>query len=166
MPVLLRNLEPHQALNSADTLRWTIRPCRQADTGALGALYFSAYDPGIACATPEEAIADIAASFAGEYGDLMPEASLVATIGDELVGAILTVRRAPWPDLPDCPFLIELFTSRTHRRQGIARSLLIAAMNAASLSGESRLALRLDENNADAIRLYESIGFHPEKLSK
>lgn len=165
MPVLVRELGNLRCSSSAPSHRWEFRPCRESDASALGALYFAAYDPGIACATLEEAIADIAASFSGAYGELMPEASLVATIGGQMIGAILTVRRAPWPDVPDCPFVIELFISREHRRQGIARSLLVAAMDGSVHSGESRLALRVEENNADAIRLYESMGFQLEQRS-
>lgn len=69
-----------------------VRTPSPLDTTALGALYFDSYPPGIADSTPEEATADIAASFAGDYGELWLEASPVAATDDGLVGAVLTFR--------------------------------------------------------------------------
>lgn len=99
-----------------------VRTPSPLDTIALGVLYFDSYPPGIADSTPEEATADIAASFAGDYGELWLEASPVAATDDGLVGAVLTVRQAPWSDTPDGPFVIELFTAPDHRRKEIGRS--------------------------------------------
>ncbi|MFT4039465.1 MAG: hypothetical protein QM692_14855, partial [Thermomicrobiales bacterium] len=62
-----------------------LRPCTPADAAALARLYFAAYPPGVACATLEEAEADIAATFGGEYGPLWLAASPVAVAGGELV---------------------------------------------------------------------------------
>ena len=138
---------------------WTTRSCTPEDVNALGALYFDAYEPGVASTTLEEAVADIAASYAGEYGEVLPEASLVTVKDEQVIGAIMIVRRAPWPDVPDCPFVIELFTDRAFRRKGVARSLMLAAMHSLSQSGESRLALRVNDANASALGLYESLGF-------
>lgn len=138
------------------------RPCRRADTTALARLYFEAYEPGQACASVAEAVADIEATWAGEYGELWPEASLVApaTAPDGgLAGAVLVVRRAPWSDTPDCPFVIELFTARADRRRGLARGLLRATLGVVADAGHHQLALRVAADNTAALALYRSLGF-------
>jgi hypothetical protein len=45
-----------------------VRACDSGDIEALGALYLAAYPPGVACATLEEAVANIHATFSGEQG--------------------------------------------------------------------------------------------------
>ena len=69
------------------------------------------------------------------------------------MGALLVVERAPWPDTPDCPFVIELFTARTHRRRGLAKLLL-------STCSAVTVALRVDPANLPAMHLYQSFDFH------
>ncbi|TCO52204.1 acetyltransferase (GNAT) family protein [Kribbella antiqua] len=127
------------------------------DTVALGRLYFAAYEPGVAWPSLAEAIEDIRISFAGEYGDLDLEASRLALAADELIGAILVVHRAPWPDTPDGPFIIELFTSQLWRRRGAASALLADSLTRT----DGRAALRVAEGNQSALRLYESYNFVP-----
>lgn len=138
---------------------YTVREMRREDLEAVGRLYFEAYDPGVACATLEEAVADIVASFDGVYGEFWFEASPVILHGHELVAAVMTVRRAPWDDVPDCPFIIELFTDRTYRRQGLARHLITATAKTMWSAGETAMALRVDQANTPARRLYGSLGF-------
>ena len=123
-----------------------------ADTPTLGRLYFEAYEPGVAASTEVEAIEDIELSFEGHYGVLDLNLSRLAWVGHALVGAMLVVERAPWPDTPDCPFIIELFTAPTHRRLGIARFLLAGC-------ADITVALRVEEDNAPALALYRSVGF-------
>src|SRR5947209_8536215 len=84
---------------------YSLRPCRPTDIPDLAHLYFGAFDPGIACSTLEEALADIEASFAGEFGDFWSEASPIAVHEEQLVGACLVVRRAPWEGTPDSPYI-------------------------------------------------------------
>ncbi|HWD82343.1 MAG TPA: GNAT family N-acetyltransferase [Kribbella sp.] len=129
-----------------------LRPPAVEDTHALAQLYYESYDPGVASATPEEALEDIRLTFTGEYGVLAPTLSQLAWADDQLVGALLVVERAPWPDTPDCPFVIELFTARSNRRQGIARMLL-------STCSAHTIALRVDPANEPAMQLYRSFGF-------
>lgn len=141
--------------------QYALRPCRPFDIPELGSLYFEAYDPGIACSSLPEAFADIEAAFAGAYGKLWREASLVAVAPSErLVAAIQVVRRAPWEDTPDCPFVIELFTSRSYRRQGLARTLVRGSIEVVTAAGHEHLALRVDEENDAALSLYRCLGFH------
>lgn len=131
----------------------------RSDIAELGRLYFAAYEPGVACATVEEAIADIRASFDGAYGPLWRDASPVAVGEDGPVSAVLTVHRAPWDDVPDCPFIIETFTARGHRRRGLARGLLTEVLAEVSSSDDDAVALRVDAENTAAAALYRSLGF-------
>jgi N-alpha-acetyltransferase 10/11 len=139
--------------------RYTVRSVRPTDVAALGRLYVEAYDPGVACATLEEAVADMRASFGGEYGELLEMASPVATLDAELVAAVLTVRRAPWEDTPDCPFIIEAFTDRAHRRRGLGRALVTYVLAEVARRRESHVALRVAADNVAARELYRSLGF-------
>ena len=138
--------------------RYVLREMRREDLEAVGRLYFEAYDPGVACATLEEAVDDTVASFDGDYGEFWFEASPVILHGDEVVAAVMTVRRAPWDDVPDCPFIIELFTDRAHRRQGLARHLIASVVETIRSAGGTAVALRVDEANIPARRLYGSPG--------
>ena len=139
------------------------RPVAPSDVEELGALYFRAYDPGVASATLDDAVRDIQASFDGEYGSLWLPASEVIHRSGEIVAAILTVHRAPWPDTPQCPFVIELFVDRAHRRRGLARVLVERCLVAAAAASEAGVALRVDAANAAALGLYRAVGFAPRE---
>jgi GNAT superfamily N-acetyltransferase len=132
-----------------------VRTVTEADTTELGRLYFAAYPPGAACATEADAIADVTASFAGAYGPLLLPATLGIDSGGTLIAAVMTVSRAPWPDVPGCPFVIELFTAACHRRRGLASALLWRVLDRT----DGRLALRVAHDNEAALRLYARLGF-------
>lgn len=136
------------------------RPCQPNDIEALGTVYFAAFERGEADATVEDAIEDIGAFFGGEYGEVLGGATQLVQLGGELAAAILTVRCSPWSDTPDCPFVIELFTARGHRRRGLARVLLQRCLSVAGDAGQP-VALRVRDDNAPARRLYGSLGFRP-----
>ncbi|MEV4261685.1 GNAT family N-acetyltransferase [Kribbella sp. NPDC049584] len=129
-----------------------LRPPGVADAVALGRLYFESYEPGVAAASEQDALDDINLTFEDGYGVLTPTLSRLAWADGRLVGALLVVERAPWPDTPDCPFIIELFTARSHRRLGIARLLL-------NQCSDVTVALRVQDDNASALALYYSAGF-------
>lgn len=152
------------ALHAPTPLPWPsgrlIRSITPEDAIALGRLYYEAYDPGLACETVEEAIADIRATFQGTYGVLWLAASSVIEHEGKLVAAMLVVHRAPWEDTPDCPFIIELFTARSFRRQGLARALLSRCLLLVGATERPHLALRVHAANKAALQLYASLGFH------
>lgn len=125
----------------------------------FGELYWSAYDPGVAWGTRAESIADMQASFDGEYGRLWPEASFVAVQAARPVGLLLVVESAPWPDVLPGPFVIELFTARTVRRRGVAAELLRRGMEAVGLHGQTSVGLRVVPDNHAARSLYDRFGF-------
>ncbi len=139
-----------------------VRPVAPSDVEAIGRLYFAAYPRGVPGDSLDEAVSDITASFAGEYGQPWPDACLVAGItGGDIVGCVLTVSRAPWSDTPDCPFVIELFTAGEQRRRGIARALMRHVLAAAAAAGASAVALRVAVDNPAARALYDGLGFVP-----
>ncbi len=147
-----------EAATSLPSGAFTVRPSTNVDLHQLGSLYFRAYPPGDASSSEAEAIADVAASFAGEYGPYLHKASPVIVHGDELVAAVMAVHRTPWDDTPDCAFIIELFTAPEHRRAGLATTLLAAAASAVAAHDEF-IALRVEASSTSAIKLYERLGF-------
>lgn len=148
-------------------LKIEAREATEADIPRLGELYFSAYDPGVASESLDAAVADIHATFAGKYGPYMPLASPVALNGQgEIIAAIMVVERSVQKDTPEAPFIIELFTDRSHRRQGLAEELVIACMDRLFHAGYHEVALRVDSENSAAMALYLSLDFqrwYPEE---
>jgi N-alpha-acetyltransferase 10/11 len=139
-----------------------VRRVEPSDVEAIGRLYFAAYPRGVPGDSLEEAVSDITASFAGEYGDPWPDACLVACIaGGDIVGCVLTVTRAPWSVTPDCPFVIELFTAGEQRRRGIARALMQHVLVVVARADASAVALRVAVDNPAARALYDGLGFVP-----
>jgi ribosomal protein S18 acetylase RimI-like enzyme len=137
-----------------------VRRIEPSDVEAIGRLYFAAYPRGVPGDSLEEAVSDITASFAGEYGEPWSDACLVAsTAGGDIVGCVLTVIRAPWSDTPDFPFVIELFTAGEQRRRGIARALMQHVLAAAARADTTAVALRVAVDNLAARALYGSLGF-------
>jgi hypothetical protein len=100
-------------------------------------------------------VQDIKLSFAGEYGPLNLSISRLATAGTDLIGAILVVDRAPWPDTPNGPFIIELFNATLWRRHGGAP----CAPHRQPWPHHRPSRLRVAKGNHLARRLYESCGF-------
>ncbi|WP_394938064.1 GNAT family N-acetyltransferase [Psychromicrobium sp. YIM B11713] len=130
------------------------------DIETLGKLYFDAYDKGLAEQTLEEATANIAASFDGKYGKLLTDASQVALDDDgNIVAGVLVVERSSYDGTPDAPFLIELFTDRDHRRQGLAERLVITSADKLFNLGYREVAVRVKESNSAALALYLSLDF-------
>lgn len=136
------------------------RPSAESDIQALGELYFTSYEPGLAKNTVEAATAEIRGTLAGEHGTFLYEASPIVT--DEhggLIAAVLVVDRAAAEDMPDCPFILELFTHYEHRRKGLADQLVRASMATLHESGYEQIALRIRDDNAAALALYLSMDF-------
>lgn len=135
-----------------------IRPAVADDVTALASAYLTAYDPPVV-SNQAEAIAEVTSTFDGAWGELWPEASPAAWIGDDLVGVVQTVRRPSWDGAPDYPWIIEVFVAPPHRRTGLARTLIMVACGALRDAGEPRIGLTVDQQNAPAVHLYETTGF-------
>jgi ribosomal protein S18 acetylase RimI-like enzyme len=113
------------------------------------------YSQGVAAA-----LADMEATFAGEYGRLWLAASLVAEAANGTLASIVqVVTHAPWPDVPDSPFIIEAFTRPEYRRSGLARTLLIHSLRVAAEAEHDAVGLRVMSENKAALAMYESLDF-------
>lgn len=132
-----------------------LRELREQDLDAAGEAYRLSHHGTSSQMTIEEATGDVRAAWQGEYGQWLPGASLGAWRGDELLGAVLTVRDAPWDDVPPGPFIIDLFVIPAARRMGIARALVAAAVRAVP----EPVALRVDDTAPAARALYLDLGF-------
>jgi N-alpha-acetyltransferase 10/11 len=140
---------------------FAVRAPAEGDSGRLGRLYFDAGVPYADLADAGTAVEEIQAFFRGEFGDFWPAASGAVEHDGRLVAALLTVHRAPWDDTPDGPFITDLFTDPGFRRQGLARVLVARCLDEVHRSARRCVALRVDSENAPAVRLYESFGFRP-----
>jgi ribosomal protein S18 acetylase RimI-like enzyme len=139
---------------------YAVRPSDPADIEALAPLYFASYQPSADVTTPQVARTEMAASFAGDFGELWLDLSFVACDREQqLVSAIQVVRRAPWDGTPPGPFVIELFTSPDHRRLGLGRHLLVEALRKATEAAATVIGLRVESENTAAVALYRDLGF-------
>jgi len=129
------------------------------DIEELGKLYYSSYEPGEACNSLEEATNDIKASFEGKYGSLWLEVSFVVYNRNKMVGAIMIVRQNSWDSKIVGPFIIELFTDKEYRRQGIAQFMIKESCRCLSTLNQQEVFLNVDDKNLAAISLYKNLGF-------
>jgi ribosomal protein S18 acetylase RimI-like enzyme len=133
-----------------------LREATPADAPSIATAYHASYDGEW---TTAESLEDIERAFDGGHGALIPRASLVAEESDgSIVGAVLTVLEAPWDHTPPGPFVIDVFVVPGKRGRGIGRALMLAAMAG---SPGLTIALRVEDDNATALALYESLGFVP-----
>lgn len=147
---LVRESGPRAALAEG------VRPIREDDLDAVGRLYAAAH-PGGEVGDEAAAVADIRASWDGEYGEWLPAASLLAEAGGRPVAAVLVVDAPPWEDVADLVFIIDLFTDLAHRGRGLGE-LLVASALAAVEPGRT-VGLRVESDNETAVRLYRRLGF-------
>jgi ribosomal protein S18 acetylase RimI-like enzyme len=133
-----------------------LRPIGEADLEAVGRLYAASY-PTDLVGDEAAAVEDIRASWAGEYGTWLHEASLLVELGGQPVAAVLTVDRPPWDDVADLAFVIDLFTHPDHRGRGLAGRLVRAAL--AAVGPDRVVGLRVESDNGPAVRLYRRLGF-------
>jgi putative acetyltransferase len=91
-------------------------------------------------------------------------AVLVALDGDRIVGR-LSLARDPHPASVHVADL-GMMVAASHRRRGIGRALLDAAVGWARAVGVSKLELHVFPWNEPAIRLYEGFGFEREGLRR
>jgi ribosomal protein S18 acetylase RimI-like enzyme len=137
---------------------YAVRSVTPGDKQALAELYHASYSRDLV-ADMKTALEEMEQTFLGEFGVLDAEASLVVEEGEGLVGSILTVIEAPWPDTPPGPFIIDLFVHPTVRRHGLARYMIVEAAGRLARKGRRTVALRVLSGNAPALGLYDSLGF-------
>jgi ribosomal protein S18 acetylase RimI-like enzyme len=137
---------------------YEIRPLQENDLPELAELYLAAYS--------REIVEDLAAAkeemrrtFAGEYGQLVADFSPVAVTRGMVVGTVMTVAQAPWPDTPVGLFVIEVIIHPHHRRRGLAKAGVGWVATKAQKQGFGTLALRVESENSGAVALYRELGF-------
>jgi len=137
------------------------RPATREDAEGLAQLYYSSYEQG-GVSSLEEARQVIGGVFAGEYGPFLPEASpvVVDEDGGIVAAALVLERRVGDGQLPDAPYLFELFTAASRRRQGLAEQLVRSSMATLFQKGYEQVCLRIAEDNAAALALYLTLDFN------
>lgn len=144
----------------------TTRGLSSEDIPALGELYYNAYDQGISEQSVQAAVAAIESAFSGKHGKLLTEISQVVVNADgRIIAAVLVIENAAdvEPDAnlksPSAPLLLELFTDRDHRRQGLAERLVLLSADLLFHAGYPEVAVRVQESNSAALALYLSLDF-------
>jgi GNAT superfamily N-acetyltransferase len=99
------------------------------------------------------------AALTERLGELLANGEIVVLLaGDPPTGfALFRIRPSLWAKAGDA-YLEELYVIPEHRRKGIGRALLNAAVDAASDAGANHFELTTGETDTEARALYESRG--------
>lgn len=142
------------------------RPATPEDVQVLAELYSSAYETsnasqvGEPVSSIEEALEVLQGLFDGQYGPFLAEASPVVVDEDgAIVAAALVVTQRTGEGMPEDPYLFELFTHTTRRRQGLAEQLVRSSAAALNQAGHERMSLRIADDNSAALALYLTLNF-------
>lgn len=92
----------------------------------------------------------------GGFGRFDPGLVRIVWAGDSVAGFCLSVWHAA---LPGQGFIADLAVSRSHRRRGLGRTLVLATAQAFQRAGAKALGLAVTLNNRPALRLYRELGF-------
>lgn len=132
------------------------RVVTRVDAEALAVLMDDAYR-GTIDAEPgqdlDDARREIAATFAGDYGTPMLEASVVAVEHDDLVSASVVTR------FEGSPFVAFTMTRASHKGRGLSRAVMTRTVRILADAGASHLDLVVTAGNEPAQRLSSSLGF-------
>jgi GNAT superfamily N-acetyltransferase len=90
-----------------------------------------------------------------------PMRAFLARVGGAAAGICLVAVCPASLTLGEFWMIRDLYVEPRWRRTGVARGLLDAVRTAAQHRGALRLSLQTEEDNADALRLYERYGFGP-----
>lgn len=135
------------------------RPVARQDADGLARLFFTAYDDG-SVTSQAHALDILHHMFDGEYGAVLPKASpVVVDDAGRIIAAALVLESRVGDDLPDSPYIFELFTESSRRREGFAEQLLRVAITELKEEGFEHVALRISEDNAAALALYLTLDF-------
>ena len=142
----------------APVSRVTLRPLHATDGAALGALIWGAYRGTVDeddYNEPSDAMDDATQTFAGQWGPLIDEACLAATVDDDLVAAVVVVRDAAHDMIP---LLAYVLTNPLWQRRGIGSWLIVESVVALAALEIPQVHLAVTRGNP-AQRLYERLGF-------
>ena len=106
----------------------------------------------------EQAVSKFMGVKAGQAYSVSPSTmTFVARAGEEITGWCWGYRLVR-PDDSSMLYLHQLEVDEAHRRQGIARDLMTAFMEAGASSGSTKMFLTTGADNTPARTLYESMG--------
>lgn len=128
-----------------------------ADIEPLGRLLHAAYLGTVDYQgeSESEAVAAVQATFDGDFGALVEEASLlVERDGTLLAASFVTL----WEDRPLLAFAV---TAPGSKGQGLSRGCVAASMRALALAGHRELHLYVTQTNLPALKAYDRLGFRP-----
>jgi len=134
----------------------SVRTTTPDDAEALAVLMDDAYRGAIDAEVGQgldDARQEIARTFAGAYGELMPEASFLASDGDEIISACLVTR------FEGAPFIAFTMTRADRKGRGLSTALLTTTLEALAAAGESHVDLVVTAGNEPAERIHASLGF-------
>lgn len=103
--------------------------------------------------TLEDAHEEIRKTFAGEYGEFLPETSVIIERDGDIATATLITR------FEELPYVCFTMTAPQFKRQGLARASLLASIQNLQNAQETVLRLMVTSSNTPALRLYEHLGF-------
>ena len=127
----------------------------------IGTLMMSAYPPGHPdhrFTTVEHAVRSIRLVANDEVLGPFLDVSQVAVLDHTLIGAALVVNRSG--SAPDGgPWVLDIFRDPASPAKRVGRALLLAVLSAAKDGGLPSITLVVSHSNANALALYESLGF-------
>ena len=131
----------------------SVRSTVPADDAALAALLDEAYEGTIDADRDADHAAEVRTWREVDFAD--DDASRVAVDGARLVATSMIGREL------GAPFLYEIATSPSRRREGVARQLLAASMRVLADRGEPHLAAWVTAGNHASEHLLAGLGFTP-----
>lgn len=139
-----------------------VRRLEKHDLPQLGGAYFRSYLGTQYEMTADEARDEMRESWSGRFGRWCAPACFGAWRDEDLIGAVITVTDAPWPDVPRGAFITDLFVLPELRRHGIGRALIRSAHRGVGTA----IALRVDDAAVEARALDEGYGFRPVRTNE
>jgi len=135
----------------------TLRRLRTSDVEALGELMWAAYRGTIddEYEEPDDARDDAAQTLAGQWGPLIGDASIIATVDDQLIAAVVAVRDDAHNMVP---LLAYVLTSPIWQRRGVAAWLVAESVARLAALAIPEVHLAVTRGNP-AERVYARLGF-------
>ena len=132
-----------------------VRAVLDSDRESLAQLMLAAYrgESDDHSSTLEDAHEEIRKTFAGEYGEFLPQTSVIIERDGEIAATTLITL------FEERPFVCFTMTAPQFKRQGLALATLLAAIEHLKSAQESELRLLVTSGNSPAERLYEHLGF-------
>lgn len=130
-----------------DTATLCFRPATVADAAVLGRLnHLLIRDEGHRNPMDVDALVERMRGWLSDDG----YEALLGFDGDDLVAYVL------WRDEPDCVYLRQIFVQREHRRQGVARHLMLSVFERWP---DKRLTVDVLAGNARALAFWRRMGY-------